>query len=111
MSPSIVALSPTINSFFETILPLNRPSMRIVSSNSSSPLNTAPLSRNPLSSPLLLPFIVASRSNHQRYASDHPRLRSECESPPRAGGGQCQLSFEATWLFFFRHTEKRVLAL
>src|SRR2546430_17470482 len=79
MSPSMVALSPTISSFFDTILPVKRPSMRIVSSNSNSPLNTAPLSRNPFSSPLPF-FIVASRSNHQKCASNHPRWRSECES-------------------------------
>src|SRR3954468_9751754 len=105
MSPSMLALSPTISSFFETILPLNRPSMRIVSSNSSSPLNTAPLSRNPLSSPLLLPFIVASPSNHQKCASDHPRLRSECESPRHAVGDQYPLSFAATSSTSPRHRE------
>src|SRR5258708_1948480 len=35
------------------ILPLKRPSMRIVSSNSSSPRNDEPRSRKPFSSPLL----------------------------------------------------------
>src|SRR3954447_6991374 len=52
-SPSICALSPTISSFLVMILPLKRPSMRIVSSNSSSPRNDEPRSRKPFSSPLL----------------------------------------------------------
>src|ERR1043166_3994013 len=49
------------------ILPLKRPSMRIVSSNSSSPRNDDPRSRKPFSSPLLF-FIsppILSPSPHQ----------------------------------------------
>ena len=49
-----------------TILPLKRPSMRIVSSNSSSPRNDEPRSRKPFSSPLLFfisPPILPSPSH------------------------------------------------
>src|SRR5437764_921312 len=59
MSPSMCALSPTISSFFETILPLKRPSMRMVSSNSSSPLNDEPWSRKPFNSPPFLLFMLS----------------------------------------------------
>src|SRR5687767_8167226 len=58
------ALSPTISSFLEVILPLNFPSMRIVSSNSSSPLKEEPRSRKPLRSPDLF-FTGLSPSAHQ----------------------------------------------
>src|SRR5438034_155940 len=77
MSPSICAVSPTMSSFFERIFPLNFPSMRIVSSNSSSPLKEEPRSRKPLSSPDFLfitfsaecriqnAFCISSPSPHQ----------------------------------------------